>query len=296
MSLGRESFRWLKRLPAYRYLAIPRRAVFGAGYLLRPLPAYLRWIVSSREESNFTYDLTDENLLYLSHFLSVVTGREPEAVTKYIEELRHDTFLRTYLERQTRDAPYRSVADARTHYSRRLGWYALVRLTKPKVIVETGVDKGLGSVILCAALLRNVEEGSPGHYYGTDIVPSSGWLLKAPYDAVGSLLIGDSIESLKKLDQPVDLFINDSDHSAEYEAQEYECIGPKMADAGIILGDNAHVTSKLATYSRRTGRAFLYFQERPKGHWYPGGGIGISYAQAPPVGGKDREPQAQLVE
>jgi hypothetical protein len=76
---------------------------------------------------------------------------------------------------------------------------------------------------------------------------------------------------------PVDLFINDSDHSAEYEAREYEAIAPLLSENAVILGDNAHVTDKLARFSREQGRNFLMFNERPKDHWYPGAGIGISF-------------------
>ena len=62
-------------------------------------------------------------------------------------------------------------------FGRRLGWYAIARATKPKVIVETGVERGHGSVLLCSAILHNAIEGFPGRYFGTDIDPSAGWLL-----------------------------------------------------------------------------------------------------------------------
>jgi hypothetical protein len=44
------------------------------------------------------------------------------------------------------------------------------------------------------------------------------------------ILYGDSIESLAKLDESIDLFINDSDHSAEYEAREYITVGPRLSE------------------------------------------------------------------
>jgi hypothetical protein len=40
------------------------------------------------------------------------------------------------------------------------------------------------------------------------------------------------------------------------------------------------VTDKLALFSRKTGRHFLMFYEKPKNHWYPGAGIGISFPGA----------------
>jgi predicted O-methyltransferase YrrM len=180
--------------------------------------------------------------------------------------------------RWTSEDPIHSrTADPVPRFARRIGWYALVRCLKPKVVVETGVDKGLGSVVLTAALLRNGLEGHPGRYYGTDINPKAGYLLKEPYAAAGKILIGDSIESLKKLGETIDLFINDSDHSAGYEGREYETVERSLAPGAVVIGDNAHVTDELLRFARRTGRTFLYFQERPKDHWYPGGGIGVAF-------------------
>ncbi|WP_394359037.1 class I SAM-dependent methyltransferase [Leptolyngbya boryana] len=90
-------------------------------------------------------------------------------------------------------------------------------------------------------------------------------------------MYGDSIESLKHLDVPIDIFINDSDHSAEYEAEEYRTIASKLSDRAIVLGDNSHVTNKLLEFSLTMNRNFVFFKEIPTQHWYPGGGIGISF-------------------
>ena len=147
----------------------------------------------------------------------------------------------------------------------------------PKIIIETGVDKGIGSVLLCSALLKNKEEGFDGRFFGTDINPEAGYLLKGKYAEVGKILYGDSIETLSQFNEKIDLFINDSDHSAEYEYQEYIAIKDKIAENAVILGDNSHTTDKLAIVSNETKRNFLFFREEPSGHWYPGAGIGISF-------------------
>ena len=148
---------------------------------------------------------------------------------------------------------------------------------KPRVVIETGVDKGLGASLLCSALQRNVAEGFPGRYYGTDINPHAGRLFTAPYTEFGEILYGDSITTLAALDVQIDLFINDSDHSADYESREYETILPKLSARAIILGDNAHVADALADFSRTRGRQFLFIREEPLDHWYLGAGIGVSF-------------------
>jgi hypothetical protein len=71
---------------------------------------------------------------------------------------------------------------------------------------------------LCAALLRNATEEFSGKYYGTDLNPTAGYFLKGRYADVGPILFGDSITSLANFGGEIDLFINDSDHSADYEA------------------------------------------------------------------------------
>ena len=126
-------------------------------------------------------------------------------------------------------------------------------------MVETGVDKGLGSCVLAAALLRNRSEGYPGFYFGTDINPSAGWLFQGKYKDIGQIFYGDSIESLQRFEGAIDLFINDSDHSAEYEQREYACIQSKLSARSVLLGDNAHVTDALYNFALDTGRRFLFF-------------------------------------
>jgi hypothetical protein len=73
------------------------------------------------------------------------------------------------------------------------------------------------------------------------------------------------------------LFINDSDHSAKYEAREYQTISTKLSERSIVLGDNSHATNELANFSVQIGRRFVYFAEKPLNHWYPGAGIGILF-------------------
>ena len=100
---------------------------------------------------------------------------------------------------------------------------------------------------------------------------------QGPYREAGEILYGDSIESLQRLEGPIDLFINDSDHSAEYEEREYACIASKLSPGAVVLGDNAHVTDKLYQFASATGRRFLFFSEKPADHWYPGAGIGAAW-------------------
>jgi hypothetical protein len=257
-----------------------QRLAFGFGFYLKPrLSELIQWAQRSRETSNFTYDLTDLNLAQLAGWVSAITGCPLDQASQWINELRHDQALRTHLNQLTASSESAITADLDMGYGRRLGWYALVRALKPRTVVETGVDKGLGSCVLAAALLRNQSEGHPGRYLGTDINPQAGWLFQGPYRQTGEILYGDSIESLNRLEGPIDLFINDSDHSAEYEEREYACIASKLSPSAVLLGDNAHVTDKLYQFALASGRRFLFFSEKPADHWYPGAGIGAAWGK-----------------
>lgn len=251
-----------------------RRAI-AMSYYRETLAAIDKWVRQDKETSNFYYRLTPLNRDQLAQMIAAVTGEIYEKIVRYFDELESDSGLRRHLEQALRGAEYGK--DIEIEYARRLGWYAFVRVLKPRVVVETGVDHGVGSCVLASALLRNIEEGHPGRYYGTDNRTVAGKLFAGKYASVGKILYGDSITSLKKLEEEIGLFVNDSDHSGDYEYREYLTIVDKLADGGVILGDNAHATDSLSRFSREQGRKFVFFAEKPEGHWYPGAGIGVSY-------------------
>jgi hypothetical protein len=260
-----------------RAALLPYRARVAIRHEWPRLRALVRWLARSREFTNFTYDLQPLNRVYLAHFLAQATGESPERFEAFFVEIETDADLAEHVRRLSSEPGNRSFSDPIARFGRRLGWYALARHAKPRLIVETGVDKGLGACVLAAALLRNGAEGSPGRYLGTDINPRAGLLLQGRYANVGSIAVGDSIESLQRLDEPIDLFVNDSDHSEAYEAREYRAVEPLLSPRAIVIGDNSHWSPSLLEFARATGRDFAFFQESPQDHWYPGAGIGLAF-------------------
>ena len=268
---------FIKRSYLGRILLIPVRIYYALSINLPTIGKILSWGFASKEFTNYTYAITETNLEYLAQTLAIVTSASVSEIEKYLKEPEQDSDLVNHIIKKTSNSELRNIADAKCQFGRRLGWYALVRILKPKIVVETGIDKGLGSVLLCYALMKNASEGHQGRYFGTDINPDAGYLLTAPYDQYGEILYGDSIQSLEKFELPIDIFINDSDHSSEYEYQEYLTIKDKLTPKGVILGDNSEVTDRLSRFSKETDRQFLFFAEKPKDHWCPGSGIGISF-------------------
>lgn len=258
-----------------RFRGKGHRRDIAMSYYRDKLEMIEQWAAKDVETSNFYYGLTELNRDQLIHLVSIVTNIAYKSIEGYCRELDDDQDLRQHLQQALANSSYGQ--DIRVDYGRRLGWYAFARATKPAVVIETGVDHGVGACVLASALLRNRAEGYPGTYYGTEIRPEAGQLLSGRYIEAGKILYGDSIETLRAFPGKVDLFVNDSDHSANYEYREYETIVGKLSDKAIILGDNAHVTDSLSKFSSEQGRGFLFFREQPRNHWYPGAGIGISF-------------------
>jgi hypothetical protein len=249
-------------------------------YLAPKILEYAKWLEYSDEVSNFTYELN--NIHHLKGWLACVTGADIGVCDRMVEEIIYDDFLiDLIINTSKKKEKFATVERFRRHsaslYGRRIGWYCVVRIKKPAMVIETGVDRGLGSAIICRALMRNAEEGKKGNYLGTDIDPSAGYLLTGPLSEFGQIAYGDSIATLNDISNDVDVFINDSDHSADYEEREYGAIAPHLTRNSIILGDNSHVTDKLYQFALQTDRRFLHFAESPANHWYPGAGIGAAF-------------------
>ncbi|MGS2616540.1 class I SAM-dependent methyltransferase [Micromonospora sp. LZ34] len=270
--------RAIARTPLAPVAAFPKRLARVARHDAKVLRTSARWLVTSREHHNYTYDLTKLSRHHLTWFVSVVCDIPVKQVRAYLDEIESDDPLRQHIQQATAGAARRGLADKQVRYARRIGWYAIVRATRPAHVVETGVDKGLGSCVLAAALLRNAAEGHPGRVTSLDINPEAGYLARtAPWSDVVDLVIGDSIASIAALDRPVNLFLHDSDHSRAHEKREFEAVESKLAPGAILLTDNVTATNVLAEHAERTGRRFLAYRETPANHWYPGDGIGVAW-------------------
>jgi predicted O-methyltransferase YrrM len=251
--------------------ALPIRLDSVVRHNAQTMSRSVRWLFQSREHTNFTYDLTPLNREHLVWFITAVTHCSVSQARGYLEEILTDHALRAHVQAVTAASKRRRLADLNVRYGRRIGWYALVRALKPEHVVETGTDKGLGTVVFAAALLRN---GS-GRLTTIDINPDAGYLIAGRYATVTDQRIGDSLSILAGLDS-VDLFLHDSDHAAAYEAAELAAVTPHLTDRAVVLSDNAQHTNELAAWSETHGRRFLFFNEQPRDHWYPGDGIGVS--------------------
>ncbi|WP_405722872.1 class I SAM-dependent methyltransferase [Streptomyces sp. NBC_01537] len=254
--------------------AIPGRVSLIGRHNAAVLQNSARWLVRSREHTNFTYDLTPLNREHLAWFISTVAARPVGEVRKYFDEVESDHRLSSHIRRANAASDRRRLADGDVRLGRRIGWYALVRALRPAHIVETGTDKGLGACVIAAAVLRN----GGGRVTTIDVNPDSGCLITGQYESVIDRRIGDSLGVLGRLGT-VDLFLHDSLHTRDHEMAELAAVGPRLAEQAMVLSDNAHASDGLSGWAEETGSQFLFFREQPHAHWYPGGGIGAAWTR-----------------
>jgi len=252
-------------------LVFPYRCRLIVRHLARNFKKSIPWLFRSKEFANFTYDLTAANKVYLSWFVADICDVPVKEIRDYFNELETNSQLDAYIKTGLANHRRGNEIDRQAFFGRRIGWYAIVRATKPSVVVETGTEKGLGSLVLAEALIKN----GAGRLITIDMEPSSGLLIGAEYVGVIERVINDSLLAISKIDQ-IDLFIHDSDHSAEHESREFEILRSRLTADAIVLSDNSHATTELANWSLQNGRRFMYFAEEPLKHWYPGAGIGVS--------------------
>jgi hypothetical protein len=180
----------------------------------------VRWLLHSREHTNFTYDLTLLNREHLAWWIAGIAGVPVAQVRGYMSELETDEVFVGHIATATHDSHLRGIADASPRPGRRLGWYALIRCLQPEHIVETGTEKGLGSCVAAAALLRN----GKGRLTTVDVNPDAGFLIRPPYSDVIELRIGESLDVLRELSSPVCIFFQDSFSTFEHELSELEAV------------------------------------------------------------------------
>jgi len=251
-----------------------RRVLSVYRYYKKPLKSGFLWAFKRTESFNFYYDLSELNMYYLKHFIAEIFDVNYSLVDYYCDEFLSNETLVNHLALKLRSN--RSTMDSQPAFGRRIAWYVIARITKPKIVLESGVFQGVGSLVMLEALRFNRSEGFQGSYFGIDIDPSSGSFLNGYPTASASLIIGDSIEKLSEIEGPIDLYINDGDHNPIYEYRELEAIRKYLSPQAVLIADNAHVSPALADWCINFDMKFHFFSEKPDRHWYPGGGVGVA--------------------
>jgi predicted O-methyltransferase YrrM len=171
-----------------------------------------------------------------------LTGEKRACVKKYLKEY---TKVNVDIESRLRSLPYLGQMDRRKNEV----LYALVRISKPKIAVETGVGAGVSSAII----LRAMELNGQWSLYSIDpCLRSFDGIKFPPNKPIGfiisqalkkkrwKLIEGYSKECLGPLLKElfVDLFFHDSEHSYKNMMFEYKTAWEHLKKGGYLVSDN----------------------------------------------------------
>ena len=142
--------------------------------------------------------------------------------------------------------------------------YTIVRLTKPNLIVETGVFEGDGSRAILLALNQNKR----GFLYSID-VPSprlpaekeAGWRIPHILRERWYLVEGKSLDNLSPLLDSIgqiDMFLHDSEHSYENMLFEYRTAWGHIREGGLLLSHDITRNKAFRNFAIRHNRKYFY--------------------------------------
>jgi Methyltransferase domain len=260
-ALGLPRLRWWTKL----------RIVQNYGVKVRDRQT-LRYVFFDPELANFTYELANRD--ELAAFIANTFDLAPKQVEQYFREADEDPELDEGLRKRLSQRRDRKSVPL---FGRRLGWYALARILKPRVIVETGIHDGLGSVLLLRALDRNAADCPDGRLISVDVNPQSGWLVSERLRERWTPVFGSTFAVLEAAVAgfEIGMIVHDSVHTYECERFEFATALAHAAPTIALVSDNAHATSALRDVCAEIGIEYRFFRERPSDHFYPGAGIGF---------------------
>jgi Methyltransferase domain len=257
--------RGIRALSRFRFL-FKARQVRREGVGLRDDPlSVFRFVLFDPETHSYTYELANAD--ELGPFLERASGVPAEEIARYVAEVRNDPELGKRLRRRVR---WRIDYKRRMPLGNRLLWYALVRAVKPRLIVETGIHQGLGSLVLLRALDRNAAEGVDGRLISIDFDAASGWLVPDHLRARWTPVFGDIESSLESVlaGREVDLFIHESDHNEALQRIEFGAALAHSADELYVVDSSGVELPVLSELCGLYGGERNLFHERPKRHFY----------------------------
>lgn len=188
-------------------------------------------------------------------FIAAITGKPHDAIRAAITDFENDKEFKTIFQAKLADFEKdTSIAhgDIRFHS---VTLYTLVRLLKPRSIVETGVASGKSSTMILLALHHNgggdmlsidlpnaagdtLSDGALTHT-GTN---RPGWLVPEYLAKRWTLRLGDSRNLLPKAvvdAHPIDMFFHDSLHTNEHVAFELNTVRPHLSPKALVVVDDA---------------------------------------------------------
>lgn len=146
--------------------------------------------------------------------------------------------------------------------------YAICRVLKPSVVVETGVGYGVTSTYI----LRAMELTRKGHLHSIDLPPLTsrgqeravGGLIPADSRRRWTLHRGNSLKLLPGLVEqlcPIDLFVHDSLHTERAMNLEFRAVEKQLNNPSVVLADDVHGNRAFSRFVARHDFNYSYVIE-----------------------------------
>jgi len=156
-----------------------------------------------------------------------------DEISMYINELIEEGLLKNISRELGQDVSNK----------RQVELYLICRHLKPEIVVETGVENGISTTFILAALDKNIK----GILYSIEVLErlpdgrKVGWLVPSDMRKRWRLIIGNSLETLPQLLEKIrliDIFIHDSEHSYQVMMGEYIAAWPHIKLGGLLISDD----------------------------------------------------------
>ncbi len=143
--------------------------------------------------------------------------------------------------------------------------YGIVRITKPSIVLETGVANGHSTVLILNAIIRN----GKGALYSVDVSDNVGSLLNERERELWNLEVikeprRSSFRSLVGRLPHVDFFLHDSDHRYSWQRFEYGEVSSKMSAGSILASDDVDTSYAFIDFARKIGVRPVLLLDRRK--------------------------------
>lgn len=238
----------------------------------RPFEA-LRFLISSREVSNYTYENRNPGEMHAA--VAAACGVTAGEVAALDAELDADEEFTVMLRERLLSRADRN--DEPLFGYRRIS-YLLVRLRRPRRVVECGTHDGLGSSVILRALQRNAADGGEdGVLRSCDLSPGAGWLVDPSLRQGFEQLPGDAVELLPQLlEGGVDLFVEDFGYAFPHKARFLEAAADASGPGGLAIVTEVDRSPVLDELVAARGGSAGVFREDPAEHWWAGHEWGVA--------------------
>ncbi len=215
------------------------------------LPGYYLLRIFARPNSRMEREYHQRRVV---SSLSSTLHATPERIRGLLEEANRSPVLQRVTQSASR-LPYVGIFRAGPQL------YAIARVLRPRIAVETGVGVGYSTSFLLEALRANglgklTSVDLPDHDVSWRLPAGErpGFLVPAELTDRWELLLGDTRSVLPAaLDrlQSIDFFFHDSEHSYDAMMFEYELAARHLAPGGVIVSDDAMWNTALLDFSAR---------------------------------------------